>query len=317
MEVHQSQIKEWRRCRNSYHYHYTLEIEKRRTPLPLFRGTLVHEMKEVFTKGRNPRKVILKTKRQLRKRLFEEELQEYFDIVEGIERTMRWYFWWFSQDPIKPLKINGGIATEVKFEVDLCNGIVFAGKVDELGQMRDGRNMLVETKSRAQMPDDIPSTDIQTVEYGWAIPIAYGIKLDGIAWDFIRAKAPVIPRVLISGDMSRANVDTIWPVYRNELIDKGLKPKQYSDMEEKLKGKETDFFRRLYLPFKPRLMKNIHRETIETAKEIRRLAGSSRTRNLERHCDWCQFKLICHTELRGGSTKEILKKEYRPRLQKD
>lgn len=314
--VHQSHIKTWRRCKRQYWYGYLLNLERRRRSYPLMRGTAVHDMIERHAKGHDPWPALDELRKKYAK-LWEEEREYYGDPVAEITSIMRGYFSWYKKDPLTPIPLTpGGDLAEHEFEVRLTPSILMRGKIDMLA--RDGmkRQWLVDHKTHKQLPTgDIKYSDIQSAIYVWAArEINPKLKIDGVAWNYIRWKAPSVPLMLTGrktgGKMSRKACDTTWAVYRQALLDNGLDPADYADMEEKLDGREADFFVRQYLPVNETILENLLEESRTTAREMKRKAGHDRTRTIDKHCQWCEYYNLCQAELKGLDADFIRKHDF-------
>ena len=312
-KVSQSRIKKWRTCRFAYNVKYIMNLEKQKKPNPLLRGTIIHQMLDEQTHKRDPW-VALEQAKMRYAGLFEKEREEYGDIPRDIERLMKAYFKWYKKDPLRFVNIKGRRA-EFPFEVELCKGIVLTGVIDGMARTSDKLKWLVENKSHKNLPSEgMNYGDIQSMLYTWAAPVYGYPELDGVCWNYIRYTPPSLPQLLKNGEMSRkASVRTTWDLYKQALLDNGLKPKDYQDMQEQLKGKEGEFFIRTYIPINPKTQKIIVDESIQTAQEIRRREGVDKTRSMGRHCDWCDAKLLCQEDMRGRSIKSTIKRHYKER----
>lgn len=311
MEVHQSRLKSWRLCHAQHDYKYNQKLIKRRPRKPLLRGSTVHRIIEYDINGLDPWVPFEEFKKQYKK-LFLEQQEEYGDLPELVKRMMEEYFKWYKKDPIKWISVERGKPkAEYKFVVPLTSSINLGGKIDAVGQSKDKLRWLVDHKNNKTIPTgDIIYSDIQTVLYAWAL-LQKGIHIDGVMWNYIRAKAPSAPELLKNGDLSRRkNIDTTWGVYKQAIKDNGLKVKDYKDMEEHLQGKENDFFQRVYIPLDKSVMKTIVSDARVTAREIKRKGTRDKVRTFGRHCDWCDFKDLCQAELRSLDAKFIRKTLY-------
>jgi hypothetical protein len=243
-------------------------------------------------------------------KLFREEVEEYGDLPEQIKILMEGYFRWYKKDPLRfiPLK-RGGKKAEHELKVQLTPRIILGLKIDAIGVTKDKLRWLIDHKSHKTIPTgDLPYTDIQTMLYCWALE-QENFKVDGVAWNYIRVKTPTLPQPLKAGGLSKAkSIDTTWGVYKSEIKRLGLKLSDYKDMKELLIDKEADFYTRLYMPINRTLMNNLKEEMTQAAREM--IAEKPPIRNIERHCDWCEFKNLCQGELRGLDVNWIRKNEY-------
>lgn len=306
--VHQSHIKCFLHCRQQEHYRYRELIQRRRRPAPLVRGTIIHKMVELHSFGKDPIRALKAAEKEYAK-LFLEEQEEYGDLIGDIRRLMDCYFEWYARDPLTPIQIKKRMA-EHKFSVELCKGIVLEGKIDRFVRRRDGLKCLEDTKTHKTLPEgDINYSDIQTMLYVWATPIYFGFTPDMIAWNYIRWKAPTIPELLKSGELSkRKNIDTMWPVFLEAIQRNKLDPSDYTDVKGELAGREATFFKRSYVPVHKAVMNNVVEQSIEIAKEIK--SQPKPVRNIGRHCQWCEYYGLCQAEFRGLDAKEVRKRDY-------
>lgn len=305
--VHQSHIKCYLECRQKEHYRYREQIERRRRPAPLVRGTIIHKMVELQSNKQDPF-IAIKDAAKTYGKMFAEEREEYGDLLPDITRLMTGYFDWYKRDPLTPIKI-GKKSAEHDFSVELSKGIILEGRIDRFVTARDGRTMLEDTKSHKQLPKgDINYSDIQTMLYAWATPQQYKIKLDAIAWNYIRYKPPAIPEQLKNKELTRRNIDTLWPVYLEEIKRHKLDPKDYEDMRERLEGNEASFFVRSYVPVHKTIINNVVDQARQVSQEMR--SGLKPVRTIGRHCDWCEYSALCQAEFRGLDVKEMRKRDF-------
>lgn len=320
-KVSQSKMRLWRTCRKAYNYKYVQEIEPRRPKAPLVRGRIIHEMIEMMIEGKNPWKVLAEYEKQYKK-LFAEQREMYGDLIGDIKRTMTWYFVWWNADPIKYLAHPATKKhSEHEFEVAIGD-VLFTGKVDSLGMTRDKRVWLVEHKSMRTFPaDDFRYTDLQSALYTRFLERTWkGLHIDGVAWNYIRTKPPQVPELLKSGELTKRDIDTIWPVYLEAVKGHKLDPNDYKDMQRKLVDKESSFFKRVYLPVNRSIVDNLYNETVATAHEMAELHDEPQmhTRNMTPMCSkQCEYYNLCQAELRGLDSDWIRKKEFQPREKQD
>ena len=116
--------------------------------------------------------------------------------------------------------------------------------------------------------------------------------------------------------MSRKKTSTTWAVYRAELKAHGLKPKDYFDMKEQLKGNEELIYQRKYISANQSIIDSVVEDTTHTAKEMEKLGGVDTTRNLSWDCDRCEFKNLCLAQLQGLDDNYILKSDFKRRKKK-
>lgn len=307
--VSHSKIKTWRRCRKAYQYKYVEKLRPRRKSRPLVFGSMCHEMIEAHANGDNPNEVLKKYANESKK-LFSAEVDEYMQVIADVEQLMTAYFTYYKNDGLKFVAIKGKLA-EHEFEVEIARGIKLKGKIDAVTRTKDKRVWLTEHKSHKKIPDDgVRFRDLQTVIYADVLPQLGVKKIDGVLWDYIRSTPPSVPKLLKSGELSKAQIDTLPGVYLQAIKSHKLSPKDYSDKLQELEGNERSYFKRIFMPTAPSLSKQLLSETVETAKEVDERGGKDCTRNITRDCSWCEFEGLCRAELTGMDADFIRKREF-------
>ncbi len=309
MDISQSKLNTWRTCRNQYHYKYVRKLEKKNKPYPFMRGTIVHDMLEAHYKGLDAWVPYHTAVKQYTK-LFRVEREEYGNLPEDLKSLMGGYFAHYRQD-VKILEV------ENEFRTKLVGDIFLVGKIDAIAKDQ-GLKWLMEHKCQNTIPtgSTVPYTNLQSSLYVWAYQEETGKKLDGVLWNYLWGKPASKPQLLKDGTMSRRHSATTWPVYRQALKDANLQPMDYLDVKKTLVGNEGAFYQRKFLPINPTMTTSVVEDTKTTALEIQQKAGKDRTRNLGRHCDYCEFKDLCLSELKGLDTEYIVKANFREKKKK-
>ena len=138
-------------------------------------------------------------------------------------------------------------------------------------------------------------------------------KADGVLWDYIRSTSPSIPRLLKSGELSQAAIDTLPEIYLKAIKENRLNPRDYQEKLKELEGNRSSFFQRVFMPTCSELSKQLLSETVETAKEMQERGEKDCTRNLTRDCSWCEYESLCRAELTGIDADFIRKREFEKR----
>ncbi len=321
-----SEVSSYRRCPKQWEYRYLKRIKRKFKGVRLLRGEILHEMLNAYVNskiikgydGNDPWDVLEEYADKFGA-YFEEERDMHGDIIGDCGKIFEGYLRKYRKDPLTYE------ASEVKVELDLSKlgsgaiNVTFIGFIDKIARDPQDRRWIVDHKFLKSIPTaDDRFAELQLLLYVWA----YGMenpkdKLDGVCWDYARAKAPTEPEVLKSGELSkRKNLDcdpyTYLKVIRRERLD----AKQYVDMLELLEGKEDTFFERVFLP-KPStdMIIEVVNDFLQTAAEIQakrdggRCARSMSTFN----CNTCEFRTLCEAEVRGLDSNFIMKSEYVPR----
>lgn len=311
-KISQSRINKWRQCRYAHHLAFNEKIERRTPPAPLYKGKIIHELIEARINGEDWFLVLEKYVEEFNK-MFDEEKELYGDLPHDLLTIMSGYDKIYQDEGLEYILLDGKRA-EHDFSIKIADGIAFVGKIDTVVRDQMDRVWLMEHKSFKVLPDEqFRWTNQQATLYSWVMPQIGFPFPNGVLWDYIRTKVPTQPEQLKSGGLSKAKkVDTTYEVYMEAIKRYGLDPNDYQDILEKLKGNETNFYRRIFLPSRVSIQEPIVQDTIETAKEIHILGDYSKTRNLGRHCSYCSYKSICQIELMGGDSEFVKSREYRP-----
>jgi len=271
------------------------------------RGDIVHQMLEAHYLGKKPwpvyDKLIKKNEKILRI-----HADDYGDLPGHLKTLMKGYFKHYKKEKVKAISVEGEFSTE------LTKGINLIGKMDMIAEHQKLKWM-VEHKCHNIIPTGgmVPYSNMQSSLYMWSYEKENDLKLDGVMWNYLLGKPLPKPQLLKSGEMSRRSSSTTWAVYRAALKEAGLKPKDYLDMKAQLTGNEDLVYQRLLIPRNDTLIQSVVEDTITTAKEIKRRGGKDQTRNLGRHCDYCEFKNLCFAQLKGLDDNYILKADFKVR----
>lgn len=308
-----SRLKAWRRCHRLYWYRYILFLKRKRPRVQLIRGTILHEMLNARAQGKDPFKILAEYEKKY-KALFLEEREEYGDLIGDCRKIFTTYASTYKNDGMTV------IASEHEIRVPLIPGVAeFKGTIDRvLLEKKVKRRWISDSKSHKNIPgEEVRFSDLQTVFYQWAWNLVNPRRpADGVMWDYLRTKLPAEPEVLKSGKLSqRANIDTTYEVASAAVAAhcKRTKedPKDYAEWLAELKGREGKFLKRVFLPSPPRVMiDTIVAEMKLTAGEIVQRAESDHSRNLTKDCSWCEFRDLCHAELRGQDSDFVRKTEF-------
>lgn len=304
----QSKVKQWNECKFSYHLKHVERLRPKKTKRPFTFGGLVHKMLEEHAMGRDPFDVIENVPVADRK-LFAAEVEMYGNILEDLEYIMTDYFDFWKKADIKYVSLNGRKA-EHAFAIEIEDGLVFQGKIDAVGMWR-GHRSLVEHKTFKQRPDEnFRWTNVQSSVYIRAMDILGWKSVDGTLWDYISSKPPSTPGILTSGKVSQANINTLPSKVRQFLSDNKFKTKDYPDLLAKAKANRENYFFRVFTPISKTIVDSMFNEFVESSRDMMENHGKRKTKNIGRHCSWCDFQDICRAELTGADSDFIKERNY-------
>lgn len=312
LKVSQSRINLWRKCPLAHHFKYGEKLRRKRITRPLYFGRVVHEIIEEFAEGsKNPLNIIEHKKKELGK-LFAVERDEYLETLDDARIIMTEYMEFWKNDDLNYIKKKGETA-EHRFEVEIADGIIATGIIDAFATRKKLR-WLVEHKSFGQMPsEDHRWRNLQTAVYFRINDMLGWPKLDGILWDYIWSKHPTRPKLLKNGEMSMKQIRSLPLAAEEELRKNSLNPKKFTKFLASVARNRNDYFQRIQSPIKKSVIDILFSDFIDSAREIVDRGHKTKTRNIGRHCDWCDFEPICRATLQGNDVDFIIAKEYEVR----
>lgn len=309
IDINQSRVKKWRRCRAAYSYKYVDGIVPRVKKRSLHFGSIVHHMIEAEAEGEDPFADVL-DKVEI-PRQFSEEAEQYGDIVDDIRHIMTDYFRYWRRAPLKYIRKNGR-NTEHEFAIPIKEvGITFVGKIDALARWKTRLKLVVEHKTFKRRPtEDIRWRNVQSAIYqkacemlGWGLP-------DGIIWDYIGNKPPTTPRLLGTGKLSRQAIVTLPSVVKEFLAENNLSTIHHKEYITEVEERQSDYFIREATPVNAKLVDKVFGEFLDTAREIVALSGKDRTKSIDWTCGQCEYESICRAELLNLDVDFVRQREY-------
>lgn len=306
--VSHSKIKQWLKCKMSYHFKYVMKLRARKKSRPLQFGGMVHDMLEAFINGDDPFEKLDEIAKKQGK-LFRSEIEEYGDIVNDVRVIMTEYFEHWGENSLMFVRKNKKGA-EHKFEIELRDGVTLVGKIDAIAKAKKLRWM-VEHKTFTQMPnDDHRWRNVQSGIYLRVNDILGWENLDGTLWDYIHSKSPSYPEILKSGAVSRRAINTL-PTRIHEVIeDRNLDPALFAGMLKLAEENRKHYFQRIFNPKKRKVVDALWDDMLSSVDEMVAFHGKSKTMTIDRHCDWCDFEPICRARLQGEDVDYVMEKQF-------
>lgn len=304
--ISHSRVRAWRRCHKLHDYRYNQRLKPRVKPLPMKRGSMVAHLLELhYSKPRKNWVEAWKDYKADYDKLFEEEQELYGDLPGDTFLMVERYLDYYADDGLDYVSV------EHKYEFEY-QGLMIVGKLDAVVRDKNGKIWLLERKVPKSMPDeDARFSDLQTVLYYHIHKLCNGVPPAGILWDYIRAKLPVVPEPLKSGEMSKRNIDTDEATYRQALIDNDLDPADYAEFLASLEGREENFMRRVYLPRPSKqLVDQVWSDFVSTGFEIDELGTVLKDRNPQRDCKRCEMYRLCRLEAHGEDASFTRAKDF-------
>ena len=322
-----SEVTSYRRCPKAWEYKYKQGLKRKLKHVRLFRGEILHEMLNAYIlrkihgnkyDGADPWDTLEGYAEEFAN-YFEAEKEEHGDIIGDCGKIFEGYLRKYRRDPLRYEE------SEIMVEVDLSNlgtgalPVTVVGVIDKVARDEQKRRWIMDHKFVKSIPTaDDRFSELQLLIYVWL----YGMvnptdKIDGVCWDYGKAKAPTEPDVLKSGALSkRKNLDCDVYTYRNAIRKAGLVEQDYADMLKLLEGKEDSFFERVFLPLpNTDMIIEVVNDFLQTTAEIlvKRDEGRCVRAMSPFNCATCDFRPLCEAEVRGLDADFVRKSEYRER----
>lgn len=322
--VSQSKVKTYKMCQLAYHYKYVEKLRKKKKSRPLKFGTIVHEMLEAKAKKKDPFEK-LDELHEAEKNLFLEEREEYGNIIDDIRFIMTDYFKFYKKDGLITVK-KKGIAAEHEFEIEIADGILLNGKIDQVCKTEDGLRWLTEHKTFGKKPPhpDHLWRNLQSSIYMRVLQMLGWKEVDGVLWNYIHSKPPGQLQINKDGSISKRKIVTLPSRLKYDLIQAGEKPSKYKVLMANAKASRERYFQRFYTPVQDSVVDTIFGDFVDTAIEMSENHGKAKTRTFGQHCEWCDFEPLCRAELNGTDTEflkernyDVNKKEKKQKREKD
>lgn len=317
--VTHSLIKTFRRCPRIALYKHHDMLAPRSVSKPLKKGTWMHELLEAYYLGEDWKEVHKQNTIKFSK-LFDEEKDKLGDLPTEIARLFRSYLWHYKNDEDWDVH-----EVEFKLEAELPGGQLWQGKSDMLVETDDGL-WIVDHKNMATIPSLTQRTlDAQSILYLWAAR-ENGIPVKGFIWNYLRTKAPSIPKLTRTGALYKRIGATDYPtaylafkqlsqgsdrdyVQEHKLWLRGLAAQRYKSGEVQL----SEFFQRSIYVKNDEMIERALAEASHTADRYAEYPFEDRDaveRVPDRSCDWCSYKNLCTTELMGGNADNVIRQEF-------
>lgn len=323
--VSNSAIKLFRRCPRATLYKHSDELAPRLYGKALTRGKWFHELMENYYRGEDDWKEVHQRWVGAYSKLFDEEKEKLGDLPTEVMGLMRSYLWHYHNDQDWEI-----LRTEGQHEVWWTPDILYKFRYDLL--VRDEFGLwIVDHKTHKRLPDhDLRLLDTQSVLYVDAINSSEEVReelgigdelIQGFIWNYVKTEGPTKVRINQNGSIAKNQAHTDYPTAYTSIKNQGKDPKQYKDFLRKCakdryvpgQVQTSPFFQRVVLERDPGMIDRVRREALRTAKRYRKYRFDTRDaveRTVDRSCGWCDFRKLCITELMGGNTDFILKKEF-------
>lgn len=311
--VSQSKIKVWRRCHQAYHYKFVLGLRKKVKSRPLLFGSIVHDLLDVHAEGDDPMEKLAQIAKE-NKRLFAAQREQYGEIVDDVRVIMSHYFDYYDEKDFRFERHNGRSA-EHPFNIELIDfglgGVFWNGKIDATGKTPNKLKWILEHKSFSRrVGDDERWRNLQSSTYLRAVDILGWGNYDGMCWDYIWSKPPTKPQLLKNGELSEKNIDTLPITVRETIAEEKLNPKNYKGFLIRAEENLAKWFQRIHTPVNKAVVDSVWNDFIFSIRDMVDNHGKCSDKNIDRHCNWCDFEGLCRAELQGLDVDFVMQRDY-------
>lgn len=316
--INQSRVKAWRTCYRMHHYKYEEKLKKKKIKRPFMFGGIVHNMLEAYANADDPWDVLAEAEANNRK-LFRAEKELYGDIVSDIKIIMTEYFAYWPErgkNALQYARIQGSAAEHI-FEIELMDGVVWKGKIDALAKYNDIKALVEHKSFSKEWSEDDRWRNVQSCTYNRAARMMGWYDPEATVWDMIHSKPPTVPQLLKSGKLSTRKIVTLPSALDQAFKEYKLSPKKYPILVDMAHKGREHYFQRILTPISEETEEAVFSDFVETAHEIVDFHDKRKTRNIGRHCGWCDFEPLCRASLQGLDYDYVKEKEYEEDLSQD
>lgn len=229
----------------------------------------------------------------------------------------------FAEDPANDDRDNFDVMwTEREFHIPipgLGEEVTYSFRTDGLVMDRQGNLWILEHKTAASFPGntDYLMMDDQVGSYLWALEEVFDLEIEGVIYNWVKKKVPVIPEVLKNGKFSKNKAqDTTYDIALNAYRTAGLTDAQiqaeYGEFLTHLQIKENNFVRR------ERVRRNRHEIQVLGQSLQHEISDMISDPAIYRSpskfaCNGCPFFTPCLVRWEGGDYEAILSESFKQR----
>ena len=298
-----SQISTWGKCNYQWHLKYVEGLMSPPTPAMSY-GKLGHKMIENILKGDAIHHDIVVGEGEFDTG----EVDEIQQLIGDVTASVKLFEASLPLSDWETVELDGVPLIEYPVEVELEGDDSYIGYIDWVARHKpSGQVWLWDFKFRKSFQDDwVEEIDLQKPIYMKRL-LALGVDPIGTICGQIKSTAPKKPVLTKKGTLSKAKITTTWEVYRDTVIEHGLNPVDYEDMQEKLKDMQ---FLKLSRAFRTheeiqRTWDTVFIRSVEQIK-AQKLLPEPPPRSIDyMKCSFCQFRDICIEDLKGRDTEDL------------
>lgn len=335
--ISNSDVRLFKRCRRKWDYESPLRqgLRSKKVTGRLWLGSGVHvalsSYYSLFNESKNTPSVLYEslqewyqkeTKKLEELGILGDQEAELLELLELGDNMLNGYSKWAPKEDARDfVKV---LYNEQRLEIPIlspegkrtCGRYTF--KTDLVVEDKDKFLWLVDHKTAKSNDTSYLEMDEQSVSYLYGAQRKFGIKLEGILFNFLIKKVPSIPQVLKNGSLSTKKITTTYNTYLDaikkhfDFENKDEKEKvelliPYKDFLEELQHQDNPFFKRVKVYKSQAEIEEIGKRLYYEYREMRN-PRINIFPNPIRDCDWdCPLKTLCIAENDGGDVESLIK----------
>lgn len=315
MKISYSRASSYLDCPYKHYLAYVIGLKSKKPQRPLFFGTDFHKCLEL----RNKPKKLKAAKKDIEEKYYDLKPSYQAELGEDYLEDLFCIF----DDYVEIYKdFPQPTQTEQEFEIPIGKfkgePVYFKGIIDELYKRRNKRTgekyvKLGEHKTFTRKPDmNTLVMNVQKCLYAKAVYFLTGELPKSVIWDYIHSQPAALPIWLEKTNrLSEAMRKDITPYSWQRACELyGITDQKTIAKGSKYACNTQEFFFRCELDIIPTMVDQIWDGFLYTCKEIVIRGHKNKTRNITRNCGYCTFRNICYSELTGGDTDYLIKKDF-------
>lgn len=309
MNVSYSQLKMWKRCKRKWWYRYVQGLIPKQHQTRTTLGIYGHMLLQQHYLGNDVRLA----SNEYYQRLIADQPMElvpfFLEIKEQAENLFKRYLRHYKHQEWEV------ITAEREFITPIPNTDAYLKfVVDLMIQEKDGGLWLVDHKFTSRDLDSWENwlaLDEQANLYLWGLN-ERGYNVKGAIFNLIRTKIPTVPRVLKSGQLSKAkNIDTDPETYLQAIIDNKLNVRDYTDILEYLNDSGKPFFRQFKTTRSKPELDLIGLELEALIDDLNANCEAYPVKNATQACGWdCPYLELCLMDSKLIDSKHYISVEF-------
>jgi CRISPR/Cas system-associated exonuclease Cas4 (RecB family) len=307
IKVSYSRVSSYLNCPQRHHFKYIQNLRVKKPARPLFFGGDFHKLLQ-YRHNRvalaTVKDEILETFRNMpvafQNELGDDYIDDLFTVFEDYQR-----YWKGEQKPIK-------LEKEFLIQIGKYRGepVYFHGIIDEIYE----DNVMGEHKTFSSMPNmSSLALNSQVCLYSKANQLETGEYFTKVLWDYTRSSPAKYPIWLDkSKRFSEAQNSNITPYsWERACKERGIEDESILSIGNKYAPNLSNFFFRHTIEIVPNMAETVWESFKYVTKDLIKRGGSNTTKNIGRHCDWCDYRAICFAQYTGADVDYVIKTDYK------